>query len=133
MADQNIETVKQIYAAWEHGDFSSTDWADPEIEYSVPGPEAAERGVPAMSHAWVEWLRAFRDFRVVPVEFYEVGDKVVVEQVFHGEGRGSGISLDEIHGAAVLTLRNGKVTQFTGYTSVEAALADAGVRGPTES
>jgi hypothetical protein len=32
MADPNIETVKQIYAAWEHGDFSSTDRADLEIE-----------------------------------------------------------------------------------------------------
>jgi ketosteroid isomerase-like protein len=44
MAEQNIETVKQIYAAWEHGDFSSTDWADPEIEYSVPArrPPSAE-------------------------------------------------------------------------------------------
>jgi ketosteroid isomerase-like protein len=129
MSEENVETVKRIYAAWNDGDFSSTEWADPGIEFSVPGPEGAARGVEAMGRAWAEWLRAFKGFKVEASGFHPAGDKVVVEQAFHGEGKGSGISLDEISGAAVLTLRDGKVIRFTGYTTVAAALADAGIAG----
>jgi ketosteroid isomerase-like protein len=127
MSQENVETVKRIYADWARGDFSSTDWADLEIAFSVPGPEPTEHGIEPMGRAWASWLRAFKGFKVEARAFHDAGEKVVVEQAFHGEGRGSGISLDEISGAAVLTLRDGKVVDFTGYTTVEAALADTGI------
>ena len=129
MSERNVEAVKRIFTAWQRGDFTSTDWADPEIEFSVPGPEPAEHGIEAMGRAWANWLRAFKGFKVEALAYHEAGDKVVVEQVFRGEGRGSGISLEEISGAATLTLRDGKVIRFTGHTSIEAALADAGITG----
>jgi ketosteroid isomerase-like protein len=127
VSKENVEIVKAIYSDWQRGDFTAIDWADPEIEFSVPGPEAGARGLEGMTRAWTEWLRAFKDLKVEAAAFHEAGDKVVVEQNFRGEGRGSGISLDQISGAAVFTLRDGKVIRFTGYLTVEAALADAGI------
>jgi ketosteroid isomerase-like protein len=33
VASANLELVRSIYAAWQRGDYSSVEWADPEIEY----------------------------------------------------------------------------------------------------
>jgi ketosteroid isomerase-like protein len=128
MSEGNVEIVKRIYAAWEQGDFSSADWADPDIEYSLPDPERAlEQGVGAMARAWGRWVSSFQDYKVKGHEFIDVGDQVLVVQTFHGRGRSSGASIDGIQGAAVLTLRDGKVTRFVGYTDLDQAFAEAGI------
>jgi ketosteroid isomerase-like protein len=50
---QNFELVGSIYAAWERGDYTSTEWAHPEIEYvQADGPTAGNRrGWPASAGA----------------------------------------------------------------------------------
>jgi ketosteroid isomerase-like protein len=129
VSEQNVELVRSIYTAWEQGDFTSVEWADPEIEFTIPGPDSeVHRGLEATGRAWGEWLRGFDEFQVVGREFYDAGDKVVVDQLFRGKGKSSGIPIDAIPGAAVLTVRNGKVTRFEGTTTLEEALASAGLR-----
>jgi ketosteroid isomerase-like protein len=128
MSEVNVAVVREIFSAWARGDFSSVDWADPEIEFTIPGPDRRiYHGIESMGRAWSEWLGAFDEFGVVAEAFRDVGDKVVVEQVFRGKGKASGIPIDETTGAAVLTLRDGKVVRFEGYTTVEEARASAGI------
>ena len=128
MSERNLEIVRAIYSAWGRGDFSSADWADPEIEFKLPGPEArVHRGVESMGRAWADWMGVFDGLSMVGEAFNDAGDKVVVQQLFRGTGKGSGFPIDEMPGANVLTLRDGKVVRMEGHTTIEAALAAAGL------
>ena len=95
----SIDLVKSIYAAWERGDWSSVDWADPEIEFTVVGglDEGSWKGVAGMAEAWTDQLRAWDDLRAVPEEFRELDNgRVLVLMRNEGHGRGSGFDLSEI-------------------------------------
>ena len=37
MSQENVEVVRAIYADWERGDFSATEWLHPEIEFVMVG------------------------------------------------------------------------------------------------
>ena len=65
MGSANTELVRSIYAAWERGDFSSAEWADPRIEYVNPlgaiepgtrhGLVAFTRAVESVFDGWETW------------------------------------------------------------------------------
>jgi ketosteroid isomerase-like protein len=129
VSEDALDIVKGIYRRWEQGDFSSSAWADPEISFDIPGPDRELQGVDEMSSSWLGWLQSYKDMRIEAKSYHRAGDTVVVEQVFHGEGKASGIPIDQIAGAAALTVCDGKVIRFRGFTNLRDALADAGIEG----
>jgi ketosteroid isomerase-like protein len=132
VSEENVEAVRRIHDAWSQGDFSSVDWADPEIVCRTPEGllrQGVHRGVEAMSREWRGWLHTFEDFRSTPLEYYDAGDQVVTINRFSGRGKASGVPLSEISGAARFVLRDGKVVEFEIYTDPKLALRDAGIEG----
>jgi ketosteroid isomerase-like protein len=128
VAEDALEIVKGIYRRWEQGDFTSDEWAHPEISFDIPGPDPEKHSREEMNTSWHGWLQSYTDLRIEARSFHRAGDDtIVVEQAFHGEGRSSGIPLDDIAGAAVLTVRDGKVVRFRGFTNLPDALAEAGI------
>ena len=79
----NLDLVRSIYADWEHGDFSTADWAHPDIEYVVAdGPEPGTwSGVGEMAAAFRDLLGAWEDFRVRADEYREVDEGAVAVPV----------------------------------------------------
>ena len=130
---ENLDLVRSIYADWERGDFSSADWAHPEIEYAVPdGPEPGTwTGIAAMADALHDELKAWEDFRFWSEEYRELdAERVLVLGHLSGRGKTSGVEVGEMQTkvAAVFHIRDGKVTRLVTYWERDRALADLGLK-----
>jgi ketosteroid isomerase-like protein len=128
----NLDLVKSIYVDWERGDWSSVEWADPEIEFEMVGGlvEGRWKGLRKMSEAWSVMLSAWDDLRAKADEFFDLDDgRVLVLLRNEGRGRGSGIEIGEIStkAANLFTIRDRKVTRLVLYWDRDQATADAGL------
>jgi len=131
----NLDLVRSVHAAWERGDFSSVEWAHPEIEFVfADGPSPGSwTGVPAMAEAWRDFLSTWEDWRPEAQEYRELDDERVLVLVITVAGRGktSGLEVGQLgaEGANLLHIRDGKVTKFVFYWDCDHALADLGLEG----
>jgi ketosteroid isomerase-like protein len=129
---ENLDLVRSIYADWERGDFSSAEWAHPEIEYVIPdGPAPGTwTGIAAMANALHDELRAWEDFRFTSEEYREIdAERVLVLGHYSGRGKTSGVEFGQTQtkAAAVFHIRDGKVTRLVAYWGHDLALADLGL------
>jgi hypothetical protein len=70
---ENLDLVRSIYADWERGDFSSAEWADPEIEFVLgDGPDPGEsHSLAVMAQRWRGQLRPWEDLAPEAVAYRE--------------------------------------------------------------
>jgi ketosteroid isomerase-like protein len=129
----NLDVVRSIHAAWEHGDYShSAEWAHPEIEYvradgpspgSWTGPAGMAQGARADLEVWEGFRGEVEDYRELD------GERVLVLVDYSGRGKTSGLELGQMRakGAEVFHMRDGRVTRLVVYWDRERALADLGI------
>jgi ketosteroid isomerase-like protein len=132
MSQENLELVRSIFAGWERGDYSSAEWAHPEIELvAADGPTPGSwTGVAAMAEAWRETLSAFEELLSEADEYRALDDeRVLVLMHFSGRGKTSGLEVGDIHmkGANLFHVRDGKVSRLVTYWDRERAFADVGL------
>ena len=128
-ASPNLDLVRSIYAAWERGDFSSAEWADPNIEFVIAdGPSPGTwTGLSGLAEGHRAWLSAWEGFRSEAQEYRELDDeRVLVLSRYSGRGKTSGLELGQMEakGATLFHIRGGKVTRFVGYWDRQRAFVD---------
>jgi ketosteroid isomerase-like protein len=132
VASANLDVVRSIYAAWERGDYSSAEWAHPEIEFVVAdGPAPGSwTGLAGMAEGWRGFMGAWEEIRTEVDEYRELDDeRVLVLQHFSARGKTSGLEVGPLltKAANLFHLRGGKVTMLVCYMDRERALADLGL------
>jgi ketosteroid isomerase-like protein len=131
---ENLDLVRSVYADWERGDFGSTSWADPHVEYVIAdGPWPVDRtGLAEMAEGERELLNAFENFRIAASEYREIDhERVLVLSHASGRGKTSGLDFEQIGpkgGACLFHIRDGKAIRFVGYWDQDHALADLGLK-----
>jgi ketosteroid isomerase-like protein len=131
MASRNVELVRSIFSGWERGDYSWTDWADPEITFEfADGPTPGSwTGLRGLADAWRDFLEVWEGFRSELDECRQLdADRVLALAHYRGRGKSSRVEIDRISSSAgIFEFRHGKVTKLTFYFDRERALADLGL------
>jgi ketosteroid isomerase-like protein len=132
MASANLDLVRSLFAAWEHGDLSSAEWAHPEIEFVIAdGPiPGSYTGLAGLAEGYRDFLSAWEGFRVTADEYRELDDERVLVLVYWvGRGKTSGLELRQMRtkAASLFHVHGGKVTRLILYAEAENALADLGL------
>jgi ketosteroid isomerase-like protein len=132
MSQENVQLVRAIVEAWERGDYSSAEWAHPEIEAVIadgPAPMTST-GLAGMAEGWGEFLRAWEGFHHGADEYRDLGgDRVLVLVHWGGRGKTSGLEVAQMatRAAVLFHVQAGKVTRVVAYLDRDRALADLGL------
>jgi ketosteroid isomerase-like protein len=137
MSQENIETLKRGYEAFNRGDTSvvvelGREIATPDVEWGAtgafPGVEGMYRGPEAMQR-WMEVIRSeWKDFEVTLDEIlYDSGDVLAVTERLRGRGRESGAEV-EMRVFSAYWFQQGKLRRRAAFTEPEEALEAARLR-----
>jgi ketosteroid isomerase-like protein len=117
MSQENVEIVRRFLLV--DVDEALTH-ADPDIVWN-PIEELPAQGHGAVRASLARWKGEWHDYKVMPEEFEDRGDRVVVTVRLRGRGRGSGIEIDARF-YDVYTLRDGKIVRMDQFTARSHAL-----------
>ena len=132
MATANLDLVRSIYADWERGDFSSADWAHPELEFVIADGPAPDRwrGLAGMAAGYRGVLSAWDEVRVQADDYRGLDDEhMLVLDHRTGRGRTSGLEVGQIgsRAATLFQILDGRVVKLVLYWDRDRALADLGL------
>jgi ketosteroid isomerase-like protein len=130
MSEANVELVRTIYERFRAGDNDGAlSLCGPEIEVhdrpEIPDPQVYRGHAGVLSSLRVS-RAAFKGLDIVPEEFVDAGDQVIVVFRFRGEGRESGVSIDE-RLAHLWTIRDEQAVRMEVFSGRDEALRVARV------
>ena len=133
----NLDLVRSISAAHERGDFSSADWAHPEIDYVVVGGPSPGRwtGAAGMAESFRGTLIGWQDLRIEVDEYRELDDErvlVLTRSIAHGKAGGLVVGQMRAKGAVLYHVRGGRVARLVYYWERDRAFAELGISGDAD-
>jgi len=132
MSEENMEIVRNAFAAYERGDMDAMlRLADEDIVITqvsdVPGIPAQQHGHRGVLEAFAVWPEQWEDFRVeiLRIAAAPVG-KVIATVRNRGRGKQSGIEVD-MEFSFVFAIRDAKITEWQLFVREADALEAAGL------
>jgi ketosteroid isomerase-like protein len=130
MSQENVEVVRRAIEAFSSGDLdAATQTADPEIEVDWSKSSGVEagvyRGLAQARQFWATFHDVFERIEVLPVEFIEHDEHVIVRDRSRLWGR-DGIEVT-VRTVAVVTLRDGRIVAWRLCRDKDEALDAAGL------
>jgi ketosteroid isomerase-like protein len=131
MSQENVEIVRETYAEWQRGNMKAgVERFDPEIVFESFMPDASERIVangPGEVEAFMrEFLRDWRDYRLIGDEYRGQRDRVFVRGRQAAIGRESRVAVEDTM-FSVWTFRDDKVVHLIFDRDRQRALEAAGL------
>jgi ketosteroid isomerase-like protein len=126
MSEENVEIVRECFEAVRRGDFANavTHFAT-DVVYTV-SHEVPVRGPDAVRALWQRWEDTWEQIEMRHEEFLDAGENVVVTTHEVGQGRASGIEVDQ-RVFNVFTVRDGKIVRKMEFMDRTKALEAAGL------
>ena len=130
MHHTDLDRLREAYVALDRGNAEAIrDFLDPEVELH-DRPEIPD----ATSYIGWEGLmmsvrasrESFEDFHFLPQRFFPCGDEVVVEVLMTGQGKTSGVPVEE-RIAHHWTIKDGRAVRLQAYSHLADALAAVGL------
>jgi ketosteroid isomerase-like protein len=126
MSQENVEAVRSSIEAYQRGDYAAASaYLARDVVWEV-GQEGPLRGPAAVQDAWKRWDSEWDELEMIPAEFIEVGDNVVVAMHYRGRGLASGAEVTdrqfEVH-----TFRQRQCVHKVDYRERAEALEAAGL------
>jgi ketosteroid isomerase-like protein len=123
MSQENVEIVRRFLVVDDLDE--ALRYADPGIVWN-PVEELSAQGHDAVRASTARWKSEWDDYELIPEEFADMGDRVVVTVRFRARGRGSGIEVDA-RLYDVFTLRGGKIVRMDQFAEQSEALEAVGL------
>lgn len=134
MSEENVDTVRRAYEAWEADDLDAflaqlhpdVEW-HPSIEPALEGDTTTYEGHEGARRGWAEYRgEAFGRLAAQVEEIRDLGESVLVLERFTVSGRTTEIELDTELGE-LITFRDGKIATVHDYLSHRETLEAAGL------
>jgi ketosteroid isomerase-like protein len=133
MSQENVEIVRTAYSAINTGAIeAASEIYAPDVELrdlqSAPDQPLTVAGAEALGDVWTSWTTAFDVLSADVTEYIDASDVVIADVHWHGQGKASGVAIDNRQ-FDVFEVHAGKIVRVTlGYRSKAEALEAAGLR-----
>jgi uncharacterized protein len=130
MSQLNVEIVRAGFDVFQEGDLSDMLdlMADDLITYRTDPDGATYHGKDGFLQATADWTEDFSEWSVIPEEFIDAGDRVLVRVRQMARGNASGIPV-EGEFWFVFEVRGKKAAKLSFYIGRDEALEAAGLSG----
>ena len=129
MSEENLEIVRRVFPAFSRGGDATAWLQDLDSDVVLHVEQAGQgvyRGHEGAIKSLVDWTEDIDDFKVVPEEFLDNGDYVVVRTRQTGSGKSSGAPMEGLFWF-VCQMREGKVVRIHVLNTEQAAFEAAGL------